>query len=165
MKEESFKVDAFNQRDGTGILGRMADTLVDSMSTSQISIDGSSNNLVGDPSIGLQIDVIGSRGPDRFYSRDTYGIKQVINYLNNVTMESSSIHADLWSQRLIDSKEKSDRYLLMLENMPGSTLIPGSGLGRQLQMILKLIKLRKFHNIVFSSLYPYANPKMSQFER
>eukprot|EP00804_Cyclotella_cryptica_P019763 CCRYP_009664-RA/>CCRYP_009664-RA protein AED:0.11 eAED:0.11 QI:135/1/0.94/1/1/1/17/0/2177 len=147
MKEESFKVDAFQQRDDTGILGRMTDILGNSMSTSRISIDRSSNILVGDPTIGLKVDVMGSRGPDRFYGRDIYGIKQIVNALNNVTTEASSIHADLWSQSLIDSKEKSDNYLTMLQNASSSRLIPGFGLGMQFQMVLRLIKLREARGV------------------
>eukprot|EP00804_Cyclotella_cryptica_P019736 CCRYP_009662-RD/>CCRYP_009662-RD protein AED:0.10 eAED:0.10 QI:0/0.90/0.86/1/0.90/0.86/23/166/2685 len=147
MKEESFKVDAFQQRDNTGILGRMTDILGNSMSTSRISIDRSSNILVGDPTIGLKVDVMGSRGPDRFYGRDIYGVKQLVNTLNNVTTEASSIHADLWSQSLIDSKEKSDNYLTMLQNASYSRLIPGFGLGMQFQMVLRLIKLREARGV------------------
>ena len=48
MKEESFNVDAFNERDGTGVLGRMGDVLGNSMSASQISIDKPLSNLVGE---------------------------------------------------------------------------------------------------------------------
>lgn len=148
MKEESFKVDAFQQRDDTGILGRMTDILGNSMSTSRISIDRSSNILIGDPTLGLKVDVIGSRGPDRFYSRDIYGIKQIVHMLNNVTTEASSIHADLWSQSLIDSEVKSDNYLSILQTASSSNLIPGLGLGMQFQMVLRLMKLRKFYYAV-----------------
>eukprot|EP00804_Cyclotella_cryptica_P004534 CCRYP_006892-RA/>CCRYP_006892-RA protein AED:0.17 eAED:0.17 QI:494/0.84/0.6/1/0.94/0.9/20/0/2106 len=147
MKEESFKVDAFKQRDDTGVLGRMTDILGNNMSTSRISIDRSSNNLVGDPTIGLKVDVMGSRGPDRFYSRDIYGIKQIIHELNNVTAETSSIHADLWSQSFIDAEKKSDSYLSMLQNVPQSNVIPNTGLGRQIQMILKLIQLHAVREV------------------
>lgn len=48
MKEESFNVDAFNERDNTGVLGRMGDVLGNSMSASQISIDKPLSNLVGE---------------------------------------------------------------------------------------------------------------------
>jgi hypothetical protein len=155
MKEESLKVDAFKQRADTGVLGRMTDILGNSMSTSRISIDGSSNILVGDPSIGLKVDVMGSRGPDQFYSRDIYGIKQIVNKLNNVTMDASSIHADLWSQSLVDSQDKSDNYLTMLQNVTqSSNLVPDTVLGKQMQMILKLIKLRKFCIFLKHALYP-----------
>lgn len=145
MKEESFKVDAFNERDETGILGRMADILGNSMSTSKISLDGSSGILIGDPSLGLKVDVMGGRGPDEFYSKDIYDIKQSIIALNNGTTEGSSIHADLWSQNLIDSYNKSDNYLSMLDTVTGSSLFSTTGLGRQFQMVLRLIKLRKSH--------------------
>ena len=62
MKEESFKVDAFKERDDTGILGRILDILGNSMSTSKISLDGNSDILVGDPSLGLKVDVMGHFG-------------------------------------------------------------------------------------------------------
>lgn len=143
MKEESFKVDAFKERDDTGILGRITDILGNSMSTSKISLDGNSDILVGDPSLGLKVDVMGGRGPDGFYYRDVYGIKESILALNNGTADGSSIHGDLWSQNLIDSYNKSDNYLSMLETVSGSNLFSAYGLGRQFQMILRLIKLRK----------------------
>lgn len=132
-----------NSRD-TGILGRMTDVLGKSMSTSRIAIDGSSNNLFGDPAIGLEVDVIAARGPDQFYVNDTFSLRQVIDQLNNQTIEgSSSIHADLWSQSLIDSKDKSDRYVSLLDTVSDSS-IDLSLLGKQLNMVYKLIKLSKF---------------------
>ena len=144
MKEESFKVDAFKERDDTGIVGRMTDILGNSMSTSKISIDGNSDILVGDPTLGLQVDVIGARGPDEFYKKNIYGIKQSIIALNNRTAEGSSIHSDLWSQNLIDSYNKSDNYLNMLDTVSGSSLFDDiDSLGRRFQMVLRLIKLRE----------------------
>ena len=143
MNEELFKVDAFNQRDDSGVLGRLTDKLSYNMSTSRISIDSGSNILVGDPNVGLKVDVIGARGPDQFYKSDSFGIKEAINKLNNVTKEGSSIHADLWSQSLIDSQGQSDNYVSMLETASNSNRLSSEGLGKQLNMILKLIKLRK----------------------
>ena len=159
MKEESFKVDAFKERDDTGIIGRMTDILGNSMSTSKISIDGNSDILVGDPTLGLQVDVVGARGPDEFYKKDIYGIKQSIIALNNRTAEGSSIHSDLWSQNLIDSYNKSDNYLNMLDTVSGSSLFDDTdsdGLGRRFQMVLRLIKLREHflrHSIMYYNVH------------
>lgn len=151
MKEESFKVDAFGDQGDTGILGRMTDVLGNSMSTSKVSIDRNSGILVGDPTLGLKVDVIGGRGPDEFYTKDIYDLKQTILALNNDTSDGSSIHSDLWSQNLIDSYNKSDNYLSMLENMEGSNLFSSSdSLGRQFQMVLNLIKLRKSYQIMLA---------------
>ena len=151
MKEESFKVDAFGDREDTGILGRMTDVLGNSMSTSKVSIDRNSGILVGDPTLGLKVDVIGGRGPDEFYTKDIYNLKQTILTLNNDTSDGSSIHSDLWSQNLIDSYNKSDNYLSMLENVEGSNLFSSSdSLGRQFQMVLKFIKLRKSYRIMLA---------------
>ncbi|KAL3805312.1 hypothetical protein HJC23_009019 [Cyclotella cryptica] len=147
MNEELFKVDAFNQRDDTGLLGRMTDKLSNNMSTSRISIDSGSNILVGDPKVGLKVDVIGARGPDQFYKSDAFSIKDAINKLNNVTKEGSSIHADLWSQSLIDSQGQSDDYASMLETVSNSNRLSSEGLGKQLNMILKVIKLHKTRKV------------------
>lgn len=145
MKEESLKVDAFKERGGTGILGRMTDSVSNSMSTSKISLDRSSDILTGDSTFGLKVDVIGSRGPDEFYKgdKDKYDIRQTLLALHNNTSDGSSIHADLWSQNLIDSYNKSEDYLSMLETVSGSNLFSMDELGRQFQMILKLIKISK----------------------
>ena len=148
-------MDAFNERESTGILGRMADSLNNRLSTRRIAIDGSSNNLVGDASIGLKVDVIASRGPDQFYQNDAFGLKQVINQLNNATAEgSSSIHAELFSQSLIDSQDESDTYASLLELVSDSNRMDTStGLGKQLNMILKLIKLSEYSCIILSVIH------------
>lgn len=53
MEQESFKVDASRERDGTGVLGRLTDIFDSVMSTSRIAIDGGSSNLIGDPTIEI----------------------------------------------------------------------------------------------------------------
>ena len=72
MKEESFNVDAFNERDNTGVLGRMADVLGNSMATAQISINQRLSNLVGDPTLGRKVDIVQDRGNgvEQFYRVD-----------------------------------------------------------------------------------------------
>ena len=47
MREEGFDVDAFNNRDNTGVLGRMNDVLGNKMATGQTSIDKILGILVG----------------------------------------------------------------------------------------------------------------------
>ena len=149
MEQESFKVDASRERDGTGVLGRLTDIFDSVMSTSRIAIDGGSSNLIGDPTIGLKVDVIAARGPDQFYLNDTFSLKQVINQLNNVTREgSSSIHANLWSQNFIDSNDKSNSYASMLDALPDTSSFDTSNwLGKQLNMIYKLIKLSESRGV------------------
>jgi hypothetical protein len=148
LEQESFKVDAFQDRGRTGILGRRTDALGTRMSTSRVAIDGSSNNLISDPSIGLKVDVIAARGPDQFYVNDTYSLRQVINKLNNATAEgSSSIHAEFFSQSFIDSTDQSDRYVSMLDTVSDlSSIDTSTKLGKQLNMILKLITLSKSYS-------------------
>lgn len=146
MRDESFKIDAFNKREGTGVLGRMTDVLGNMTSSSRSAIDSSSKNLYGDPLVFEgKIDVISSRGPQDFFVNDKFGIKQIISKLNNVTTETSGVHADLWSQSFVDSRAQTDAYRKMLSTISdGPHFISGDGLGKQLEMITKFITLRKF---------------------
>jgi len=151
MREESFKVDAFGQRDGTGILGRMGDILGDYLEMGLIAIDRNSLNLIGDHNFNRKIDVISRRGFDAFYSRDIVGasssgasstVKQFMIQLNSMTKDTSGIGANLWSQTFVDALNDSQSYGSMLATVPSVAIPTSSMLGEQLAMVTKLIKLR-----------------------
>jgi len=70
MKKEELIVDVFRDQPGSGILGRMADTLGNNRAMGQISMQKILANIIGKPSLGRKIDVISSRnelGVDQFY--------------------------------------------------------------------------------------------------
>ena len=53
----------------------------------------------------------------------------------------SSIHANLWSQTFLDSQERSEEYLEILEGVGRSNLINNrTRLGQQLDMAYRMIK-------------------------
>ena len=84
MQEESFNVDAFNERDRSGILGRMTDVLSNSMATSQIAIGKSLSNLVGDPSLGRKVDILSSSddGAEEFFRVNVAGVSHWLWFLS-----------------------------------------------------------------------------------
>jgi hypothetical protein len=108
MKEEGFNVDAFNERDNSGVLGRMNDVIGNSMATGQISIDRHLGNLLGDPTLGRKVDILSQHGNgvNQFYRVNMSGpntskrdhLLPIMRQLNSKANEGSSINADLWSQ-------------------------------------------------------------------
>jgi len=152
MKEESFNVDAFNERDNSGVLGRMADVLGNSMATAQIAIDKSLSNLVGDPTLGRKVDIISrnGNGVNQLYRVNLPGpteskrdaLLDTMSKLNSKTNQQSGIHAELWSQVFVDSKHESEEYREWLSSEIGNT-----SMGSQLNMIFRLIKLRETRNV------------------
>lgn len=148
MKEESFKVDAFNERGNTGILGRMHDVLGHNLATAQISIDRSLSILIGDPSLDRNVDIVTNRGTDEFYRASRIGSEAInrttlipiMRQMNSEAKDFSSLHADLWSQSFIDSQTLTEDYRTILNEVESSPLIPKTGLGKRLDMIYRLIK-------------------------
>ena len=133
MRDESFKVDAFNQRDNTGVMGRMTDILGRNTSSSRSAIDSTSKNLYGDPLVGSEVEVIPSGGPQKFFPNDVHDIKSVTLKLNNITAEGSGIHADLWSESFVKSYAQTDNYAEMLATLSdGPSYVEADQLGKQM---------------------------------
>ena len=65
---------------------------------------------------------------------------RIMKEMNEQNSNHSSIHANLWSQTFLDSQERSERYLEILDNVGGSNLIPMTRLGQQLDMTYRMIK-------------------------
>ena len=153
-----YLVDAFNERDETGILGRMNDILGNTLATGQIAIDRGSSNLIGDPSLLRKVDIVGREGTDEFYKSDIAGtsrgstsnrstLKPIMQQLNSKAEETSSIHANLWSQSFIDAEHDTTQYKNKLSTLSSGRSVPSSNLGDQLEMVLKLIKLKDVREI------------------
>jgi len=66
---------------------------------------------------------------------------QIMKEMNEQNSNHSSIHANLWSQTFLDSQERSERYLEILDKVGSSNLIPDkTRLGQQLGMTYRMIK-------------------------
>jgi hypothetical protein len=55
MTEEVYYVDAFYDRSGTGVLGRMSDVIGNSMAAGQTSINSLQRILSGNPRLGKKV--------------------------------------------------------------------------------------------------------------
>ena len=66
---------------------------------------------------------------------------RIMKEMNEQNYNHSSIHANLWSQTFLDSQERSEEYLEILEGVGRSNLINNrTRLGQQLDMTYRMIK-------------------------
>lgn len=137
MKEESFNVDAFNERDSTGVLGRMADVLGNSLATSQIAIGKTLSNLVGDPSLGRKVDVISpsGNGVNSLYRVNVPGVSPSCNTRCNPCWLSVSRPPRSWCSverktkfPLPQDRGSSTVLSCRINRLSGSTYEPSGGL-------------------------------------
>jgi len=105
----------FSEIPGTGVLGRMLDILEGSdHSVAAFGINDDAPILEGGVDFGRQVDVVKGNGADWFYDRglstnadpdymDTY-----FSLLNQETVENSGLFGDLYSQRFVNSVNKTE---------------------------------------------------------
>ena len=149
MERETYYVDAFREKAGTGVLGRMLDILqAKNQSVGPIGINTMSLILDGDPVMSRSQDIIRSGGAEMFYpksvsssnSRDT-----MLNHmasLNSKMEMNSGLFGDHWSQTLVDSIDKTNLIRETANNAALSRSFSGT-LGGQLKMVSKLIKTQQ----------------------
>lgn len=127
------------------MLGRIADMLSKTHSTSKIAVDKDNLFLLGDSAFGQTVNVMPSGSLNKFFrinSTESENIESLIEQVNSESSETSSLHAELWSQSLIDAKYNTKRYIEMLSDIGDSPNIPKSILGRRLNTVSKMIKVR-----------------------
>jgi hypothetical protein len=126
-------------------VGRIVDMLSKTHSSSKISVDKDSLFLLGDSALGNTAEVIPS-GPlhklFRIEKADSENIKSLIEEVNGESTETSSLNAELWSQSLVDANYKTEKYMEMLSDVDDSPIIPKSIIGKRLNTVSKMIKVR-----------------------
>ena len=160
QKIENHLVDAFRDIPGTGVLGRMLDVIEgNAMSVGSIAIDRTSISLAGNPVIARPIDVIANWGPtDLLYGNppvDTFAfdtdsasprgkdtLLSLMADLNGNFTASSGMFGELWSQKMVDSRKYTDDYTDVLDSVTISSHFGNGDVGRQMEMVTKLIKAR-----------------------
>ena len=160
QKIENHLVDAFRDEPGTGVLGRMLDVLEDkSMSVGSIAIDRTSISLAGNPLLARSIDVISNWGPidlldgqppvdtfafdtDSASPRGKDTLLALMADLNGNFTATSGMFGSLWSQKMVDSRKYTDDYTDVLDAVTVASSFGNGRVGRQLEMVTKLIKAR-----------------------
>lgn len=128
----------------TGVLGRMADALTrKGLNVGLFSIDANSISLVGSPGVSPSPFILSQGGVSRFNngaSSDTMDV--TITSLNEATAHDSGVFGELWSSRLLKSLSDNQNFYDTLADKTTNTAFPNSGLGRQLEMVAKMIDSR-----------------------
>jgi len=137
---------------GTGILGRMSDALVKkgskvglfSVGRFQIALAGRSG--ISDPPF-----IVNREGVPSVYISEQ--AKEIIYSLHNETESDSGVFAETWSSSLLRSFDSNDLLGVALENVTTSSIFPTSKLGRQLEIVCKLIAVREARGVDTDMFY------------
>ena len=77
------------------------------------------------------------------YNPSTGSMNSMITSLNEATAHDSGVFGELWSSKLIKSIADNQNIYNTLAGKVTETIFPNSGLGRQLQMVAKMIDSRE----------------------
>lgn len=146
MMKEAEYVDAFREKAGTGVLGRMLDRLQgDGFAVGSVGINSAGAILDGDPSLARSSDVVSSGGISNLYpqtaSPGTHNRDAMMSHflsLNGATESNSGMYGNHWSQKFIDSANKTGR-LIDLMNFETETSFTGDSFSKQLKTVAKMI--------------------------
>lgn len=104
MMEEVQKIDPFEGKPGTGVLGRMCDILSNQGFNAQpITIEDATVATVGVPGAGVDPLIVSPYGTNEFTPRpsaDTFEARAFIEQLNDATELQSSLYGETWSRGL-----------------------------------------------------------------
>jgi uncharacterized protein (DUF1501 family) len=144
MQREAQRVDPLKKVDGTGILGRIADELTQKgLNVGSFAIDVNAISLIGKPAVSPTPFILSRGGVSNFNtnpSSDT--MDSMITSLNEATALESGVFSELWSNKLFQSISNNKRIYDALADKTTETNFPDSHLGRQLEMVAKMIDSR-----------------------
>jgi uncharacterized protein (DUF1501 family) len=145
MQREAQRVDPLKEEDGTGILGRIADALSrKGLNVGSFSIDVNSISLIGDPGVSPAPFILSNAGVSKFNrGASSENMDAAITSLNEATAHDSGVFGELWSSKLHKSVADNQNFYDTLAGKQTSITFPSSSLGRQLEMVAKMIDTRE----------------------
>eukprot|EP00956_Cyclotella_meneghiniana_P012269 scaffold17437_cov79-Cyclotella_meneghiniana.AAC.1 len=145
MQREAQRVDPLKNADGTGVLGRISDELTKKgLSVGSFSIDVNAISLLGKPAVSPTPFILSRGGVTNFNadaSVDT--MDSLIASLNEATTSESGVFSELWSSKLLKSISDNTQLYNTLADLETEISFPDSHLGRQLEMVAKMIDSRE----------------------
>ena len=145
MQREAQRVDPLKNADGTGVLGRISDELTKKgLSVGSFSIDVNAISLLGKPAVSPTPFILSRGGVTNFNadaSVDT--MDSLIASLNKATTSESGVFSELWSSKLLKSISDNTQLYNTLADLETEISFPDSHLGRQLEMVAKMIDSRE----------------------
>ena len=149
QQQAAQRIDPLKALDGTGILGRIRDILVEKKgrNVEAYSLNVNSICLIGEPGVTSTPMIISDGGATPFNRFPSLAdMDSRIYLLNGETKAESGVFADFHAEAVI--KSLSDNKVLV-DTLIGKTtqiVFPTSGLGRQLSMVAKMIDSRAVRN-------------------
>jgi uncharacterized protein (DUF1501 family) len=164
MQLESKRLDLGQEAMGTGVLGRMRDSLTaNGFSADAFSITGNQISLIGKPgnpapivlsSAGMKKfdprydDVSGWWGPtesnpDRAGDMTPRNMADFVRTLNNATSIDSNMMAETWSIKVSEAIDQHELLYDAHASATTATSFPNTGLGNQLKMVTQMMQTRQ----------------------
>jgi len=141
MQRETKRVDPYDTRSGTGILGRMSDILTrQGHNVASFSVDRFSVALVGQPGESDSPMIVDRNGVPQVHLDDT---NEYLFGLHNSTEKDSGSFAETWSSSLIESLGINNLLLAKLEGINTQAEFPNTYLGDNLETVARLIATRE----------------------
>uniref|UniRef100_A0A7S2HM24 DUF1501 domain-containing protein n=1 Tax=Helicotheca tamesis TaxID=374047 RepID=A0A7S2HM24_9STRA len=144
MQREAKRVNPYDKTAQTGVLGRIADAMTaDGFNFGSFSIDWHSEALVGEPGKSPATSTVSQRGTNSFNPNSpAENMLETITSLNEAVTSDSGVFAEQWSSEMLHSLEKNENLHAALSEVQTATLFPNNHLGRQLDMVSRLIATR-----------------------
>jgi uncharacterized protein (DUF1501 family) len=137
------KIDAFDLARGTGILGRVSDSLKKKgYKVQPISIQDANVATVGLPGQAVDPLIVSPYGISKFNpvaTGETFNPREYVDKLTNLTYLQSSIYGDTWSQRLQSALYDNKKLLDSLSGVSLSQTFPNTEFGVKLKSVASLI--------------------------
>jgi uncharacterized protein (DUF1501 family) len=137
------KIDAYDLVGGTGILGRVSDSLKKKgYKVQPISIQDANVATVGLPGQSVDPLIVSPYGISKFNpvaTGETFDPREYIDKLTNITILQSSIYGDTWSQRLQSALNDNKKLIDSLSGVSLSRPFPDTEFGAKLKSVASLI--------------------------
>ena len=149
MQQEVQRVDPLEEASGTGVIGRISDSLErNGMSVGAFSLDTTSVALTGHPGESPSQQIISNNGINSFNPVPSIeNMTSIISAINEATTADSGFFAETWSDELIRSLNHNNLMLEALDGVENFNEFPSSWLGRKLQTVAKVIATRESRGV------------------
>jgi hypothetical protein len=144
MQLAAAKIDPMKREDGTGIMGRVRDLLSQQgLSVGAFSLDSNSISLIGKPGETATPMILSNGGVVQFNENPSDdGMDAAIASLNGEVEAHTGAFGDWYSETLLKSLAHNKLLYDTLVDKETEVTFPNSHLGRQLQMVAKMIDSR-----------------------
>ena len=143
MQEEAQKVDPFDGAFGTGVLGRVCDTLQKKgYSVQPITVQDATVATVGSPGSAVDPLIVSPYGTNPFNplpNGETFDPRPYLDQLNNATALQSSLFGETWSGRLQTALFDNEALIQALSTTKLNTTFPNTEYGAKLKTVSTLI--------------------------